>query len=80
MNTVDLSIVIPVYNSENILDELNQQISRQLGDAHYELILVNDKSKDSSWDKIVALSAINPRIKGISLKKILGRTTRSWPG
>lgn len=76
----DFSIVIPVYNSENCLDELNQQITDNLGNANYELILVNDKSKDSSWKKIVSLTQVNNRIKGISLKKNSGQDNAIMAG
>ena len=44
MDTINLSIVIPVYNSVNSLDALNEHISEALRDMDYELILVNDKS------------------------------------
>src|SRR5687767_11679644 len=80
MKRTDLSIVIPVYNSENCLDELNQQISEKLGATSYELILVNDKSKDNSWEKIVSLTMINHKVKGISLKKNSGQDNAIMAG
>ena len=42
----DISIVIPVYNSENILVELHRQIQESLKNINFELILVNDQSED----------------------------------
>ena len=80
MKGIDLSIVVPVYNSENCLDELAQQLSEKLGNSNYELILVNDVSKDNSWNKIVSLAAINRRIKGISLKKNSGQDNAIMAG
>jgi undecaprenyl-phosphate 4-deoxy-4-formamido-L-arabinose transferase len=80
MKPVDISIVIPVYNSESCLDELNQQIMHELANYDYELILVNDKSPDSSWQKIVSLTRINPRIKGVSLKKNSGQDNAIMAG
>ena len=80
MKSVDISIVIPVYNSENCLEELNNQIVKELGEVDYELILVNDRSPDRSWDKIVALSRVNSRIKGISLKKNAGQDNAIMAG
>ena len=53
MKTVEISIVIPVYNSEKCLDALNQEIMAELDGTNYELILVNDKSPDNSWQQIV---------------------------
>lgn len=75
-----ISIVVPVYNSENCLDELDRQISETLQNIDYELILINDKSKDRSWEKIVSLSQRNKRIKGLSLKKNSGQDSAIMAG
>lgn len=80
MEAIEISIVIPVYNSENCLEQLNYEISKALDVVNYELVLVNDRSKDKSWEKIVALSKINPRIKGISLKKNSGQDNAIMAG
>ena len=47
-----LSIVIPVYNSYGILDELVTQIEQSVN-IDFELVLVNDCSSDDSWIKIL---------------------------
>ena len=52
-----LSIVIPVYNSENILDELIKQIKSEIKEKNnlfknFEIILFNDNSLDNSWKRI----------------------------
>lgn len=80
MKNVEISVVIPVYNSEASLEELNTQISLVLKDVEYELILVNDKSKDNSWNKIVSLSQQNNNIIGISLKKNSGQDNAIMAG
>jgi glycosyltransferase involved in cell wall biosynthesis len=80
MKSVDLSIVIPVYNSESCLEVLNSKISETLQNANYELILVNDKSKDGSWNKIMSLAQLNKSIKGISLKKNSGQDNAIMAG
>lgn len=80
MEAIDISIVVPVYNSENCLEELNKQISRALENIRYELILVNDKSKDKSWEKITSLCKINSRVKGLSLKKNSGQDNAIMAG
>jgi polyisoprenyl-phosphate glycosyltransferase len=64
---MDLSIVIPVYNSFSILDELVNQIDASL-ELDFELILVNDCSPDNSWAKISQLSDEFEFIKGINLR------------
>ena len=70
---MELSIVIPVYNSANILPELVKQIELNVKGKinSYELFLVNDCSKDNSWNVIKELSSNNLFIKGLNLKKIM---------
>ncbi len=80
MERISLSIVIPVYNSQRCLEALSKQISDALEMRSYELILVNDKSKDNSWDIIVSLAAVNEKIKGISLKKNSGQDNAIMAG
>ncbi len=80
MNRPELSIVIPVYNSEKCLDELNAQVADALKGIAYEMILVNDKSKDGSWQKIISLTQINASIKGINLKKNAGQDNAIMAG
>lgn len=80
MQQPEVSIVIPVYNSEKCLDELNAQVSDALKNITYEMILVNDKSKDGSWKKIVSLAHVNPAIKGITLKKNAGQDNAIMAG
>ena len=80
MQGVEISIVVPVFNSEQILDQLNDEVALALSDENYELILVNDKSKDGSWEKIIALSEKDRRIKGVSLKKNSGQDNAIMAG
>ncbi len=80
MQTIDLSIVVPVYNSENCLRALHEQISDALRDLRYELILVNDKSPDQSWKRIISLTKADPRTKGISLRKNSGQDNAIMAG
>jgi len=50
----EISIVIPVYNSHECVAEISRQIADAMGKngISYEQIMVNDCSKDSSWDEI----------------------------
>jgi len=72
---MELSVVIPVYNSANILPELVRQIEFNLKDKvnSFELFLVNDYSNDNSWKVINELSYKNSFIKGLNLKKNYGQ-------
>jgi undecaprenyl-phosphate 4-deoxy-4-formamido-L-arabinose transferase len=72
MNDVEISIVIPVYNSSSIVEELHKQIVLAVT-LPYEIIFVNDCSKDDSWQKIVSLSKLHPAITGINLRKNSGQ-------
>ena len=74
-STPGLSIVVPVYNSEQslpLLVERLQPILATLADQ-YELILVNDGSRDNSWAVVQDLAATHPWIRGINLMRNFGQ-------
>jgi polyisoprenyl-phosphate glycosyltransferase len=70
-----LSIVVPVYNSVETLETLHVEISKTLGGRQaFELILVDDGSKDESWSKIISLREKDPdHVRGIRLSKNFGQ-------
>lgn len=74
---MDLSIVIPVYRSEQLLPELVRRIAAAMGPqgagAAYELILVNDCSPDRSWEMIEQACERYPNVKGVSLRRNSGQ-------
>src|ERR1017187_7288595 len=72
---MEISVVIPVYKAENIVDELIRRLTLELGKIteDYEIILVNDRSPDNSWQKMVDLSKKDPRVKGILLSRNFGQ-------
>ena len=68
----DLSVVIPVYNEEAVLDTLIERIFRassEIFEDRFEVILVNDGSKDGSWGAICAHADRDGRIVGINLSR-----------
>lgn len=69
-----LSIVTTLYNSADFVEEFQQRISRaaQKITADYEIIYVNDGSKDDSLNKAVALFEKDQRIKIIDLSRNFG--------
>lgn len=70
-----LSIVVPVFNSASLLPRLAHEIHvtmLRLG-IEYELILVNDASKDASWETICEAAAENAQISGINLTRNYGQ-------
>ena len=70
-----LSVVIPVFNSEQILPELCDRLSRVLPNVadRYEVILVNDGSRDRSWQVISQLMTQFEWLRGIDLMRNYGQ-------
>lgn len=70
-----ISVVSPVYNAEKILGELVSRISKELieiCDSH-EIILVDDRGPDRSWEVIETLCKNNPHVKGVKLSRNFGQ-------
>lgn len=70
----DISVVLPVYNEEAGLPELHRRVAAVLAGAgwHYEIIFVNDGSRDRSWERILELSSGDRRVVGINLSRNFG--------
>lgn len=71
-----LSIVIPLFNEEESLPELEAWIRRVVEEKAYlyEIIFVDDGSKDKSWQVIERLAAANPNVKGIKFRRNYGKS------
>ena len=69
-----ISIIVPIYNSAAFMQNLLEAIDSQRKESAWnlELVLVDDGSKDKSFEKIVELSKIYTYIKGIKLSKNFG--------
>ena len=74
---MDLSVVIPVYNSEKIIEDLVKKINFSLTNIQfvnsYEIIIINDCSPDNCWEKIKYLANKFSFVKGISLAENFGQ-------
>ena len=72
---MNISVIIPVYNSENSLTALVKRLQPVLETEamEYELIFVNDGSSDQSWDVICDLSATRSWLRGINLMRNYGQ-------
>jgi glycosyltransferase involved in cell wall biosynthesis len=70
-----ISIVVPVFNSANTLESLCDEVDSQmrLAAIEYELILVEDGSKDESWNKICELKTKYEKLRGYRLHKNSGQ-------
>ncbi|WP_242085174.1 glycosyltransferase family 2 protein [Aestuariivivens sediminis] len=73
---MNLSVVIPLLNEYESLQELNDWIVKVMAANHfsYEIIFIDDGSTDNSWQIIEALSTENPNIKGIRFLKNYGKS------
>lgn len=70
-----MSIVLPAYNEEQMIEKTAGTIARLMEneDISYELVFVNDGSKDQTWERIKEASKKNSNIKGICFPEILGK-------
>lgn len=73
---MDLSIVIPLFNEEDSLPELEAWIRRVMEEEGfaYEIIMVDDGSKDGSWRVIEQLAEQNPNLQGIKFQRNYGKS------
>lgn len=73
---MDLSIVIPLYNEEESLPELEAWIRRivEAEQYQYEIIMVDDGSNDGSWQVIERLANANPHLIGIKFRRNYGKS------
>jgi polyisoprenyl-phosphate glycosyltransferase len=73
MNKPKVSIVVPVFNSCEIAQELFRRVCSCLANIEFELILVNDGSADHSWEIISILAKKNPQVIAIDLRANYGQ-------
>ncbi|MBM3151256.1 MAG: glycosyltransferase family 2 protein [Chloroflexi bacterium] len=69
------SVIVPVYNSAEMLGILVQRLDAVLSKitGRYEVILVNDGSRDDSWEVITRLADKHPWVRGINLMRNYGQ-------
>lgn len=73
---VQISVVVPLYNEEESLPELEAWIRRVMDSNgfSYEIIFVNDGSTDDSWAVVEQLRKQNPHVRGISFRRNYGKS------
>lgn len=73
---MDISIVIPLLNEDESLNELHDWIAKvmQSNRYSYEVLFIDDGSTDDSWKVIKALSEKNPNVKGLRFQKNYGKS------
>lgn len=75
MNKIDYSVVVPVFNSEESIEELFTRIDAVFSECRsYEIVFVEDGGTDRSWDILRQLKKKHPdRIKAIQLDRNYGQ-------
>jgi glycosyltransferase involved in cell wall biosynthesis len=79
---MQLSIIIPLFNEEESLEELNEAIEKVVSnmDIDYELIYIDDGSTDDSWKTIKNLSKDSSNLKGIKFLRNFGKSQALYAG
>jgi len=73
---MDISVVMPLFNEEESLNELFEWIKRVMAENSftYEVIFVDDGSTDNSWNIIKGIKELNPNVKAIKFRRNYGKS------
>ena len=79
---MSVSIIVPVFNEEGNLRQLYKEIKAGMEgvDRDYEVLFVDDGSRDGSLEILLELTAADPRVKVISFRKNFGQTAAMSAG
>ena len=79
---MDLSVVVPVYNEEESIQELVEWIEKVCTSNHFdfEILFVDDGSSDSSWEKISLASEKHQFVKGLRFRRNYGKAAALYTG
>ena len=73
---MDISVVVPLFNEEESLPELCEWIDKvmQTNKFHYELLLIDDGSRDNSWEVIQIIKSKNSNVRGFKFRRNYGKS------
>jgi glycosyltransferase involved in cell wall biosynthesis len=79
---MDISVVVPLFNEEESLPELAAWIKRVMEENNfsYEIMMIDDGSRDDSWKVVRKLQKENPLIKGIKFRRNYGKSAALYCG
>src|SRR5262249_15528244 len=79
---VEISVVIPLYNEEENVEELYQSIADVMAEMgkSYEILFVDDGSKDATLKRLLAVKRRDPHIKIIKFRRNFGQTAAMLAG
>ncbi len=82
MAPIDISVIVPLFNEEESLSELTAWIERVMvsNNYTYEIIFVDDGSKDKSWSCIELLASQNTNIRAIKFRRNNGKSAALQKG
>lgn len=77
-----LSVIIPAFNEEKMIGRTAGEISRILDEKKipFELLFIDDGSKDGTWSEISRLSAENAAVRGIHFSRNFGKESAMFAG
>ena len=79
---MNLSVVIPLFNEQDSLSELHERIIKMMNENNfsYEIIFIDDGSRDNSWKVIESISARDKNVKAISFSRNYGKSPALFVG
>ena len=79
---MDISVVVPLFNEEESLPELADWIKKVMDENNfsYEIVMIDDGSKDDSWQVVESLQKKNPNIKGVKFRRNYGKAAALYCG
>ena len=80
--SLNLSIIVPLYNEEESLPELAAWVERVMSENNFsfELLFVDDGSRDNSWEVIQQLAATKPFVRAIRFRRNYGKSAALFCG
>jgi glycosyltransferase involved in cell wall biosynthesis len=80
--SLDLSVIVPVYNEEESLPHLIEELHRAIAPIGrtYELVLVDDGSTDGSWALLAKLADNDPALNLVRFRRNFGQTAAMQAG
>ncbi|MCP9485802.1 MAG: glycosyltransferase family 2 protein [Gaiellaceae bacterium MAG52_C11] len=69
----DLSVVVTLYDEESTVEELYRRLVEALGERSYEVVFVDDGSRDRTWELVEQLHAADQRIRAVRFKRNFGQ-------
>ncbi|MDB4323925.1 glycosyltransferase family 2 protein, partial [Crocinitomicaceae bacterium] len=78
----DISVVIPLFSEDESLPELHRWIVKVMKENNfsYEVVFIDDGSKDKSWTVIEELHALDSNVKGIKFQRNYGKSAALQKG